>query len=66
MLLFYENLRQDLETQGFAINPYDQCVAIKRISGSQVTVVWHVNDNKISHKHPWEVTKWLHGYKNIW
>jgi hypothetical protein len=34
---------------GFTINPYDQCVANKFIDGSQCTVIWHVDDLKISH-----------------
>jgi len=34
---------------GFTINPYDQCVANKQIDGKQCTIVWHVDDLKISH-----------------
>jgi hypothetical protein len=33
----------------FEINPYDLCVANKTINGKQCTVVWHVDDLKISH-----------------
>ena len=35
---------------GFKINPYDPCVANKVINGEQLTVVWHVDDLKVSHK----------------
>ena len=31
-------------------HPCDWCVANKDIDGSQCTIVWHVNDLKISHK----------------
>ena len=34
---------------GFMINPYDQCMANKVINGKQCTIVWHVDDIKISH-----------------
>ena len=58
-LLFYNKLQQDLETKDFIINLYDPCIANKMINGHQMTVVWHVDDLKISHKHPWEVTKMI-------
>ncbi len=35
---------------GFVINPYDWCVANKTIDGKQCTILWHVDDLKISHK----------------
>jgi hypothetical protein len=38
-----------LQEWGFAINPYDPCVANKMISGEQCTVLWHVDDLKVSH-----------------
>ena len=44
---------------GFEINPYDPCVANKMINGSQMTVTWHVDDLKISHKESDEVTKFI-------
>ena len=55
-LLFYNKLRKDLEDGGFEVNPYDPCVANKEVRGSQMTVVWHVDDMKISHKMPDAVT----------
>ena len=33
-----------------AINPYDSCVANKNVQGSQCTILWHVDDIKVSHK----------------
>lgn len=38
------------ETMGFRLNIYDSCVANKDIKGSQCTLIWHVDDLKISHK----------------
>ena len=34
---------------GFKLNNHDQCVANKMIEGTQCTIVWYVDDNKISH-----------------
>ena len=48
-LLFWQLLSDTLVSWGFTINPYDQCVANKQINGKQCTIVWHVDDLKISH-----------------
>jgi hypothetical protein len=45
-LLFYLKLRKDLEEFGFVINDYDPCVANEMVNGSQMTVVWHVDNLK--------------------
>ena len=37
---------------GFSINTYDRCVANKMIYGKQCTIVWYVDDNKLSHVDP--------------
>ena len=37
---------------GFKINPYDSCVANKLIDRKQCTIVWYVDNNKISHINP--------------
>ena len=41
---------------GFTLNSYDTCVANKTIFGKQCTIVWHVDDLKISHVNPNVVT----------
>ncbi|KAL7531353.1 LOW QUALITY PROTEIN: hypothetical protein ACHAWF_003734 [Thalassiosira exigua] len=41
------------------LNPYDPHVANKTASGSQLTVTWHVDDLKISHKNPNVITKFI-------
>jgi hypothetical protein len=47
--LFWEKLTSKLNEWGFTINPYDPCVANKMVNGKQITVVWHVDDLKVSH-----------------
>ena len=54
--LFYDNLSSKLVNYGFVINEYEKCVVTKDINGSQCTVVWHVDDLKISHSDPQVVT----------
>ena len=39
-----------LKVYGFIIRPYDPCVDYMEINGSQMTVVWHVENLKVSHK----------------
>ena len=48
-LIFWRKLTSKLMDWGFTINPYDWCVANKQIEGRQCTLVWHVDDMKISH-----------------
>ena len=48
-LLFYKRFVGDLLSIGFKLNPYDPCVANKMVSGNQLTIVWHVDDLKVSH-----------------
>jgi len=38
-----------LKNLGFELNQYDLCVANKTINDRQCAIVWHVDDNKISH-----------------
>jgi hypothetical protein len=49
-LLFYKKFVTSLKKQGFELNPYDPCVANKTVDGKVLTVCFHVDDNKISHK----------------
>ena len=51
-LRWYELYSETLEKEGFIINAYDRCVANKMINGKQCTIVWYVDDNKVSHKDP--------------
>ena len=61
-LVFHLKPGANLESQGVKINPHDQHVANKMMNEEQMTIVWHVDDLKMSHKCPWEITKlaiWL-------
>jgi hypothetical protein len=51
-LLWYELFTGTLQEIGFELNPYDPCVANKMINNKQCTLVWYVDDNKISHADP--------------
>jgi hypothetical protein len=56
-LLFWEEFSSMLiKDCGFVQNPYDECVVNKEIEGHQCTVLWHVDDVKISHVSPAVVT----------
>ena len=48
-ILFWEKMMNHLvKDWGFTIYPYDSCVVNKMINGKQCTIVWHVDDLKIS------------------
>ena len=58
--LFWQKLsKQLIDVWGFAPNKYDNCVVNKMINGHQMTVVWHVNDLKVSHIDAREVEKFI-------
>ena len=48
-LLFWKDLSGALQEWGYVINPYDRCVANKVVNGTQHTVLWHVDNLKLSH-----------------
>jgi hypothetical protein len=49
-LLFWEDLSRFLiEELGFTMNPYNRCVVNKIVKGKQCTIIWHVDDLKLSH-----------------
>ena len=56
-LLFWRRLLSHLIAWGFKANPYDPCVVNKYINGKQCTILWHVDDLKISHVDPDVVTE---------
>jgi hypothetical protein len=45
-----KTFRKDLEDIGFIFNPYDPCVTNKKVQGLQQTILFHVDDLKLSHK----------------
>ena len=38
------------------IDPYDRCVANKEINGKQCTILWYIDDDKVSHADPSVIT----------
>jgi len=48
-LLFWKLLSETLQEWGFTQNSYDKCVVNKNIEGKQCTIIWHVDNLKISH-----------------
>jgi hypothetical protein len=55
-LLWYKSLSKALKDMIFELNPYDPCVANKTIEGTKCTIVWYVDNNKISHVSPYAVS----------
>ena len=49
-LLYYECFVCDIMAIGFKLNPYNPCVANKTVCSKQLTITWHVDDLKVSHK----------------
>jgi hypothetical protein len=61
-LLYYRKFTKSLTEIGFELNPYDPCVANKVIEGKQMTICFHVDDCKLSHRQPKvmdKMIKWL-------
>ena len=58
-LLLHKLFLGSLAKMGFKINPCDKCVTNKMINGKQMTIVWYVDDCKVSHVDANEVTKVL-------
>ena len=48
-LLFYIKLVENLKSIGFQLNPYYPCVANKIVDSAHLTVVWNVDNLKVSH-----------------
>ena len=57
-LLYYHKFTKSLTDIGFEINPYDPCMANKMIEGEQMTICFHVDDCKLSHRKS-KVTDWM-------
>ena len=58
-LLSYKKLIGHLSGWGFEMNPYDPCCWNQIVNGKQMTVVFHVDDMKLSHVNPDVVTKYI-------
>ena len=68
-LLYYRKSFKSLTSIGFEFNPYDPCMANKMIGGKQMTIAFHVDGCKLSHKDPKKMNlmiAWLkEEYKSI-
>jgi hypothetical protein len=49
-LLYYRKFVKSLTKQGYKINLYDGCMAIKMVKGKQITICFHLDGCKISHE----------------
>lgn len=49
-LLWYELFLSTLEGLGLKLNTYNPCVANKVFDGNQCTIVWYIDNTKISHE----------------
>ena len=65
-LLYYRRFVSDIKSIGFELNPYDPCVANKIVRGKQLTLVWHVDDIKISHVKYSVVTRMISWLKSTY
>jgi hypothetical protein len=65
-ILAYRKLTSYFKEWGFEMNPYDACVWNKMINGTQMTVVFHVNDGLVSHIDPTQVTNFLKQLKGMY
>jgi len=50
-------LKADLEKKGFIINPYIPCIANATVNSTQMTVMWHVDNLKVSYADLLELIK---------
>ena len=57
-LLHYRKFTKISTDVGFNINPYNPCVANKMIDGKQMTICYHVDDCKLSHRSR-KVNDWM-------
>ena len=61
-LLYYKKFTNSLKSKSFKMNPYDPCVWNEMVNGEQLTIVFHVDDCKLSHRDPKvldETIEWL-------
>ncbi len=49
-LLYHKKFVKSLTKQGYKINPYNGCMANKVVKGKKVTICFHIDHCKISHK----------------
>ena len=65
-LLYYCHFIQDIKAKHFILNPYDPCIANKMVDSKQLTLVWHINDIKVSHVKESVITKLIEWLKHTY
>jgi hypothetical protein len=67
-LLFYKKFVKDLKNykSPFTINPYDPCITNATINRKQMTITWHIDDLKVSHVDPFQITKFAANLATIY
>jgi hypothetical protein len=65
-LLWYKCYTTTLKKMGFKINHTDKCIANKMINDKQCTVVWYVDDNKLSHVDENVVSKVIKSVEDVY
>ena len=65
-LIHYQKLPKYLRGYGLIINPYNPLLANKWTEGVKLTVVWHLDDMKVSHKSEKEVMNLIGYMKGIY
>ena len=58
-IIFYNKLSDFLLADGFIRNEYDECTFNKMVNGHQLTVQFHVDDLKISHREQSPIDEFL-------
>ncbi len=68
LILFYKKFVNSLKEHGFTMNPYDTCVANTMVDGKVLTICFHVDDCKISHRSKAvvdSIISWLKAYYEV-
>ena len=55
-LILYRKLVKSFQKYGLEMKPYDPCFFNGMKNGKKLTVTFHVNDLKVSHMYPFEIT----------
>ena len=63
--MFWKMLSSHLLQWGFNTNSYDRCVMNKMVDEKQCTILWHVDDLKISHVNPVVVNDIIQKLKDV-
>ena len=57
--LYYQHFVRDIKFKGFQLNPYHPCIANKIVDNTSLTLVWHMDNIKISYMKESVVTEMI-------